>query len=113
MVLYGKLIIETRVSRKVMLFFLKREYFDYLYSKDEIKSIYKMLIGKTQGELISKNGKYKLTVVAKKRIKICLQNEQDNVIYKYNVGSRFLWKNCLQDAICEGQMDMNYRNMLL
>lgn len=112
MVLYGKLVIETKVSGKVMLFFLKREYFDYLYSKEEIKSIYKMLTGKAPGVLISKNGKYKLTVTAEKRIKICLQNEKDNVIYKYNVGIMALWKNSLQDAICEGQMDMNYRNML-
>lgn len=106
MILYGRLIIEIKVSWKVMLFLLKREFFDYLYCKEEMRSVYRMLTGRAPGELMSKTGKYKLTVTGKKRIKICLQNQSDNVIYKYKVGIRLLWKRNLQDAMCEGIMDV-------
>lgn len=106
MTLYGRFIIEINITGKEMLFLLKREVFDCLFSKEDIQMVYRMLIGKTSGELITDEGKYKLTVTSKKRIKICFQNQADNVIYKYNVGIRFLWKRNLKDAMCEGLMDV-------
>ena len=111
MILYGRLIIEIKVSWKVMLFLLKREFFDCLYSKEKLWLIYRMLAGRAPGEAVTDNGKYKLTVTGKKRLKICLQNQTDNVIYKYNVRIRFLWKKILQDAMCEGIMDIAGKTM--
>lgn len=105
MVIYGQSIIEIRVSKIEMLRLLKRIYFNRIVSKEQIKSVYRLLVRKEPGELISEGKEYRLVVTRGKRPKISLHNQLDGVKYNYTVGIGFLWRKSLQDAISEAVLD--------
>ncbi len=105
MAIYGQLIVEIKVSRVEMLRLLKKIFFDEMLSEEQMKTLYRLLIGKEEGELISEDEEYRLVVTRDKRLKISLHNQFDVVKYTYTVGIGFLWKRGLQDAMCEAVLD--------
>lgn len=105
MAIYGQLIVEIKVSRVEILRLLKKIFFDEMLSEEQMKTLYRLLTGKEEGELISEDEEYRLVVTRDKRLKISLHNQFDVVKYTYTVGIGFLWKRGLQDAMCEAVLD--------
>jgi len=93
----------VRLSRKYMLEYLRKIFFEWVFSSEEISCIYKAVTGKkgVSTIIISRCGRYKLEVRNKKILRIYLQNMNYGVIYYYNVKVRMLWKEQVEDQFAE------------